>query len=203
MSGCKSMENAPSSPAFARATRSVSPTHNAVTTVVMNTHPPVCQVARILPPTLQLGPYSSQRTGHQSTGGNRMQSIKALRTLVWAAGVAAVAAFSIVPAQAADSGPVVFEVHLARTGVYASCDSFAVKFVANIDAHYEQFFNDSRQLVLERRHVQFTGTLTNATTGASLPYEGNFTRTFDVASGTVTLIGERRKTEVSGQGVLA
>jgi hypothetical protein len=132
-----------------------------------------------------------------------MHSIKALRTLVWTVGVAAAGAFSIIPAQAADSGPVVFDVHIVRSGVYASCGSFAVTFVSNIDAHYEQFFNDSGQMVLERRHVQFTGTLTNGTTGATLPYEGNFTRTFDVASGTVTLIGERRKTEVSGQGVLA
>ncbi len=132
-----------------------------------------------------------------------MQSIKTLRTFVWALAVAVVTALSIIPAQAADSGPVVFEVHLVRHGVFDNCGSFAVNFVANVDAHYEQFFNDSGQLVLERRHVQFTGTLTNATTGASLPYEGNFTRTFDVAASTVTLIGERRKTEVSGQGVLA
>jgi len=132
-----------------------------------------------------------------------MHSIKALRAFVWTVGVAAAAALSIIPAQAADSGPVVFDVHIVRSGVFADCGSFAVNFVANIDAHYEQFFNDSGQLVLERRHVQFTGTLTDATTGATLPYEGNFTRTFDFATGTVTLIGERRKTEVSGQGVLA
>jgi hypothetical protein len=133
-----------------------------------------------------------------------MHKVKALRRLVWAAGVAVVTALSIVvPAQAADSGPVVFEVQIVRHGVIADCGTFAVNFVANIDAHYEQFFNDSGQLTLERRHVQFTGTLTNATTGATLPYEGNFIRTFDVAAGTVSLIGERRKTEVSGQGVLA
>ncbi len=132
-----------------------------------------------------------------------MHKIKTLRTFVWAVGVAVVAALSTIPAQAADSGPVVFDVNLVRHGVFASCGSFAVNFVASIDARYEQFFNDSGQLVLERRHVQFTGTLTNATTGATLPYEGNFTRTFDVAASTVTLVGERRKTEVSGQGVLA
>lgn len=132
-----------------------------------------------------------------------MYSIKTLRTFVWAVGVAVITALSFVPAQAADSGPVVFDVHLVRNGVFASCGSFAVNFVANIDAHYEQFFNDSGQLALERRHVQFTGALTNATTGATLPYEGNFSRTFDVAASTVTLVGERRKTEVTGQGVLA
>jgi hypothetical protein len=132
-----------------------------------------------------------------------MHLVKTLRTLVWAFGVAVVAALSIVPAQAADSGPVVFDVHLVRSGVFANCGSFAVNFVSSIDAHYEQFFNDSGQLVLERRHVQFTGTLTNATTGATLPYEGNFTRTFDAGASTVALIGERRKIELSGQGVLA
>ena len=132
-----------------------------------------------------------------------MHSIKKMRTFVWAAGIAVATALSVVPAHAADSGPVVFDIHLVRSGMAADCGSFGVNFVADIDAHYEQFFGDSGQLVLERRHVQFTGTLTNANTGATLPYEGNFTRTFDVAAGTVTLIGERRKTEVSGQGVLA
>jgi hypothetical protein len=132
-----------------------------------------------------------------------MHSVKTLRTLVWAVGLAVASALSVVPAQAADSGPVVFDVHLVRSGLFASCGSFSATFVSSIDAHYEQYFNDSGQLVLERRHVQFTGTLTNATTGANLPYEGNFIRTFDVGAGTVSLIGERRKIEISGQGVLA
>lgn len=132
-----------------------------------------------------------------------MHSVKVLRTLVGALGVAVVTVLSAVPAQAADSGPVEFDVHLVRSGVAQSCGSFVVNFVSNIDAHYEQFFSDSGQLVLERRHVQFTGSLTNSATGATLPYEGNFIRTFDVATGTVSLIGERRKTEVAGQGVLA
>ncbi len=79
----------------------------------------------------------------------------------------------------------------------------SVNFVADINAHLEQFFTSSGQLTLERRHVQFSGTLTNTTSGAALPYEGNFIQTRDVSANTITTDGVFRKTEVPGEGVLA
>jgi hypothetical protein len=97
----------------------------------------------------------------------------------------------------------VFDVQITRHGVFESCGAFNVNFVGEINAHYEQFFDHSGQLILERRHVQFTGTLTNSTTGVSVPYEGNFIRTLDVTANTLTLEGMIDKTEVPGQGVLA
>ena len=126
-----------------------------------------------------------------------------LRKTIWALGAAILSVLCMAPVQATASGPMVFDVHLIRHGVFTNCGAFNVNFVADINAHYEQFFNDSGQLTLERRHVQFTGTLTNATSGASVPYEGNYIRTWDVSAGTITIVGERRKTEVPGEGVLA
>lgn len=129
--------------------------------------------------------------------------MNSLRTVLGAIAISMVSVLMSGPAPVAASGPVIFDVHLTRHGLYENCGSFNVTFVADINAHFEQFFNDSGQLVLERRHVQFTGALTNATTGASLPYEGNFIATRDVAANTLTNDGVFRKTEVPGEGVLA
>jgi len=43
---------------------------------------------------------------------------------------------------------VVFDVQLTRHGLFEHCGAFNVNFVADINAHYEQFFNDSGQLTL-------------------------------------------------------
>jgi hypothetical protein len=126
-----------------------------------------------------------------------MALLKRSRNMVWALALMAVGVLSIVPAQA--DGPLEFDTHVDRQGVFESCGTFNVNLVAHIDAHFEQFFDASGQLALERRHVQFTGTLTNAITGASVPYEGNYIRTLDVPAGTVSLIGLRRETAVDGQ----
>ena len=131
-----------------------------------------------------------------------MLSTRRMRPLFLAFGLAVLSMLSTVPAQAA-SGPLVFDVQFTRHGVFENCGSFNVNFIAKIDAHYEQFFNDSGQLTLERRHVQFAGTLTNATSGVSVPYEGNFIRTLDVSANTLTMEGMIDKTAVPGGGVLA
>jgi hypothetical protein len=132
-----------------------------------------------------------------------MSSARTLRTLVVAFGVALLGLLSVVPTQAAESGPVVFDAQLTRHGVFENCGTFNVTFIAHINAHFEQFFSDSGQLVLERRHVQFTGTLTNATSAASVPYEGNFIRTLDVLANTLTLEGLINMTALPDEGVVA
>ncbi len=52
-----------------------------------------------------------------------MPSTKTLRKMVCAFGVAIMSVLSIVPIQATASGPVVFDVHLIRHGLYKHCDA--------------------------------------------------------------------------------
>jgi hypothetical protein len=50
--------------------------------------------------------------------------------------------------------------------------------------------------------VAFTGRLTSAATGESIPYAGHFTRTQNFVAGTVTTTGLTRSTVIPGVGRL-
>jgi hypothetical protein len=64
-------------------------------------------------------------------------------------------------------------------------------------------FYDGSTLVLQRRHVTGDGTITLASTGASLPYEVDFTITFDFAAQTATITGQQAHVIVpDGGGVI-
>ncbi len=55
----------------------------------------------------------------------------------------------------------------------------------------------------EFQNASFTGTLFNSATGASVPYEGTFTRTQDFVANTGTFTGLHLMVRIPGQGVLA
>jgi hypothetical protein len=72
-----------------------------------------------------------------------------------------------------------------------------------IDRRRILFYDDGGNLIREIRHVAFTGSLTNAVTGKTVPYDGHFTYDFDYVNQTLTLTGLSLRVQVPGQGVLA
>jgi hypothetical protein len=80
---------------------------------------------------------------------------------------------------------------------------YVVRFSATIDRRDIRFHDAAGVLIMERRHVDFTGTLSNSESGKSLPYAGHFTRTHDAVAGTITVTGLFRSTVVAGEGLIA
>lgn len=73
---------------------------------------------------------------------------------------------------------------------------------ATIERHFTVFYDAQGTLVRQLRHVAFTGSITNATTGNVAPYQGHFNLVFDYADGTLTRTGDFDRVVVPGSGVL-
>jgi hypothetical protein len=85
-----------------------------------------------------------------------------------------------------------------------ACEGFIVLVTFKSEYNIVSFYDDAGRLVKEIRHVTFTGTLYNSTDlSKSVPYEGDFTRTFDAVENTVTFTGLHFRVHVPGEGVLA
>jgi hypothetical protein len=85
-----------------------------------------------------------------------------------------------------------------------ACQGFIVLFTVKSEYNIVSFYDDAGQLVKEIRQVSFTGTLYNSTDlSKSVPYEGDFTRTFDPVENTATYTGLHFRVHVPGEGVLA
>jgi hypothetical protein len=81
---------------------------------------------------------------------------------------------------------------------------FAVLITSStIDRRRILFYDEAGNLVREIRHVAFTGSLTNAVTGKTVPYDGHFTYDFDYVAQTLTRTGLALRVQVPGEGVLA
>jgi hypothetical protein len=72
-----------------------------------------------------------------------------------------------------------------------------------IDRRRILYYDDAGNLIREIRHVAFTGSLTNAVTGRTVPYDGHFTYDFAYVGQTLTLTGLGLRVHVPGEGVLA
>lgn len=85
-----------------------------------------------------------------------------------------------------------------------ACEGFIVLVTFKSEYNIVNFYDDAGRLVKEIRQVSFTGTLYNSTDlSKSVPYEGDFTRTFDPVQNTVTFTGLHFRVHVPGEGVLA
>jgi hypothetical protein len=85
-----------------------------------------------------------------------------------------------------------------------ACQGFIVLFTAKSEYNIVNFYDDAGQLVKQIRQVSFTGTLYNSTDlSKSVPYEGDFTRTFDAVENTATYTGLHFRVHVPDEGVLA
>ena len=109
-------------------------------------------------------------------------------------------------ATASASPPVITEVVQVRVDVpflEQPCpQGFDVLYSATIYRRSVTTLDEAGNVVLERRHVNFAGTLKNSITGASLPYTGHFTRVFEPATGRLTFVGLVRRTTVPGIGTI-
>lgn len=83
-----------------------------------------------------------------------------------------------------------------------SCPSFNVLVTLTLQRRDINFYEDGA-LVLQQRHIDFEGMLYNATTGYSVPYDGNWNRTQDFVENNVTMTGKRFRVQIAGQGVMA
>lgn len=84
-----------------------------------------------------------------------------------------------------------------------ACDGFGVNFAYGGERTYIDFYDSDGTLVKEIRQITYTGTLTNSVTGASIPYEGRFTRTQDFVANTIVVSGLQNRVPIPGQGVIA
>lgn len=121
--------------------------------------------------------------------------------------LAAVALIALIGAAAASaSGPVISENNDTTPQSiieWADCPGFMIDATYMADRRNEDFFDSQGNLLLERRHVSFTGVLYNdSDPSKSLSYSGDFTLTFDNAKGTFSQTGLATHVIVPGQGVI-
>jgi hypothetical protein len=83
------------------------------------------------------------------------------------------------------------------------CGTFQVLATFTVERQNITFSDEAGNKLRQIRHANFTGTLYNSVTSASLPYEGTFNRTEDFVAHTVTFTGLRLAVRIPGQGVLA
>jgi hypothetical protein len=113
-------------------------------------------------------------------------------------------------ASASASAPVIFTQELNQTTPVPniSCTVYGYSFntLATFDVvrHYIQFYDDSGNLVKEIRHIDFTGTLYRTDDlSKTIPYDGKWTRTLDVAANTVVSTGLFRYSHPDGSGMVS
>ena len=121
--------------------------------------------------------------------------------------VAAIAALAcvLVPAAGAGGPVITFNNDPAPRAVpdWADCSGFQIDATFMAQRRNETFYDSSGQPVLQRRHVQFTGTLYNAgDPSKSVVYTGDFTRTFDYTTGVLRLTGLDSHAVLPGLGVV-
>ena len=125
--------------------------------------------------------------------------------LVLAIAGALLAVLSIAARPAAADAPVITtQVIRVTTPVpfEISCPSFAMLTTSTAELTNITFYENGSPVRLIR-HVNFEGTLYNANTSYSVPFDGDFTRTQDYLENTVTFTGKRWRVHIPGEGVLA
>lgn len=86
---------------------------------------------------------------------------------------------------------------------WGDCPTFQIDATFMADRRNETFYDADGNPVLQRRHVSFTGTLYNVgDPSKSVTYSGDFTRTFDYASGIARFTGLKAHVIVPGEGVV-
>ena len=134
-----------------------------------------------------------------------MRSPRRTRTLLTLAATFAIAALTV-PAAALADGPVISHNNDATPQTiqeWGDCPTFTIDATFMAQRRNEDFYDPQGNLVFERRHIDFTGTLYNESSPLrAVPYEGHFTLTFDFTTGTVTNKGLVTHVIVPGSGVI-
>ena len=86
---------------------------------------------------------------------------------------------------------------------WGDCPGFMIDATYMANRRNEDFYDAQGNLVLERRHIQYTGTLYNAADpGHTLSYSGAFILTFDFVANTVRNSGLVDHVIVPGKGMI-
>jgi hypothetical protein len=115
--------------------------------------------------------------------------------------IASVSAALALAASAAADGPVIVTQPLNATNVPLgpTCGAEPIMQSFTGSRRVESFY-DGSTLVLQRRHIRGDGTITLPSTGATLPYEFDFTFTLDFLAQTGTITGQQAHVIIPGGG---
>ncbi len=106
-------------------------------------------------------------------------------------------------ATAAGDPPAIVEQSFHRTALnFISCPGFTLAGYWDINRTVFTSTDNAGMPIRQVLHVHFAGTLTNTTTGKSIPDEGNFIVTTDLTTGTTTVVGGSRLDTVPGLGLI-
>ena len=112
----------------------------------------------------------------------------------------------LIPAASVASGPVISQNNdtTPQTIIeWGDCPGFMIDATYMANRQNEDFYDSQGNLVLERRHVSYTGVLYNdSNPSKSLPYSGTFILTLDFVAQTVKNSGLVDHVIVPGQGVI-
>ena len=85
---------------------------------------------------------------------------------------------------------------------FLECPGFTVAGVFDVDRTVTTFVDHDGTPIRQVTHVHFTGTLTNTSSGKSIPDAGNQVVTVDLLTGTQTVDARVRVDTVPGEGVI-
>jgi len=85
---------------------------------------------------------------------------------------------------------------------FIQCPGFTVAGEFDVERTVMTFVDQNGTPIRQVIHVHFVGTLTNTSTGKSIPDEGNQIVTTDLVTGTSTVDGRVRVTTVPGEGAI-
>jgi hypothetical protein len=109
-------------------------------------------------------------------------------------------------ASAAAAGPVItFDNDATPQTIidWGDCPGFQIDATFMAQRRNETFYDAGGDPLLQRRHVQFTGTLYNGDEPSkNVVYSGDFTRTFDFTTSTLTITGLSAHVLMRGAGVI-
>ena len=117
-----------------------------------------------------------------------------------AATAAAFATLTFVATAAASSPTSVSEAFHRSIPNFIPCPGFTVRGEFDVSRTVMTFYDSDGAIARQVTHVHFTGTLTNAVTGKSIPDEGNQVVIVDRTDGTTATIGRVRVVTVPGEG---
>jgi hypothetical protein len=123
-----------------------------------------------------------------------------MKKLALAAALAVPLAFAAV---AAADAPTIEQQTLHRSiPNFIQCPGFTVAGEFDVDRTVMTFLDQNGTPIRQVIHVHFAGTLTNRSTGKSIPDAGNQIATIDLVTGTNTVDGRVRVDTVPGEGAI-
>jgi hypothetical protein len=111
-------------------------------------------------------------------------------------------ALAFAAAASADTPTIVQQTLHRSIPSFATCPGFTVAGEFDINRTLMTFVDQDGAPIRQVTHVHFIGTLTNTSTGKSIPDEGNQVVTTDLVTGTTTVDGRVRVDTISGEGVI-